>query len=168
MILFGTGLGPAPDPSTEGTAAPCPTGSTYRLTNPNLVTVWVGSQQVTPDYAGRSQYTAEDEIYFKLPPLTCRLLCSGGCCGQSLGGTPVVSNFTSVAVDPTGPTCSDADGFNVSDISAALASKGSANGGDQPAQQLPEFGALAGPVASTCNGITTRWKATSALSRQRC
>jgi hypothetical protein len=79
-------------------------------------------------YAGRSQYTAEDEVVFTVPA-------SGalGCYVQVAvqsgppGGTQVVSNFTSVAVDPTGPTCSDADGVSVGDLSAALASKGSAN-----------------------------------------
>ena len=127
IILWGTGLGPAPDPSTEGTAGPCPTGCNFLTSNPNLVTVWVGSEKVVPDSAGRSQYTAEDEIYFKLPSDV------KGCYVQVAvqmnppGGTQVVSNFTSVAVDPTGPTCSDADGINVSDLSAALASKGSAN-----------------------------------------
>jgi uncharacterized protein (TIGR03437 family) len=128
MILFGTGLGPAPDPSTEGTAAPCPAGCNFLTSNPGLVTVWVGSQKVVPDYAGRTQYTAEDEIYFKLPTSNVQ-----GCYVQVAvqvnppGGTEVVSNFTSVAVDPTGPTCSDADGVSVGDLSAALASKGSAN-----------------------------------------
>jgi uncharacterized protein (TIGR03437 family) len=128
MILFGTGLGPAPDPSTEGTAAPCPDGCNFLTSNPNLVTVWVGSQKVVPDYAGRSQYTAEDEIYFKLPASN-----ATGCYVQVAvqvnpsSGPQVVSNFSSVAVDPTGPTCSDADGINVADIAPVLASKGSAN-----------------------------------------
>jgi uncharacterized protein (TIGR03437 family) len=128
MILWGTGLGAAPDPSTEATAAPCPAGCDLR--GPNLsVTVWVGSQQATIAYAGRAPgFTAEDEIVFTLPSSNAQ-----GCYVQVAvqsgppGGTQVVSNFTSVAVDPTGPTCSDPDGVNVSDISAALASKGSAN-----------------------------------------
>jgi uncharacterized protein (TIGR03437 family) len=127
MIIWGTGLGPAPDPSTEGSAGPCPAGCDLR--GPNLsVTVWVGSQKASVAYAGRSQYTAEDEVVFTVPA-------SGalGCYVQVAvqsgppGGTQVVSNFTSVAVDPTGPTCSDADGVSVGDLSAALASKGSAN-----------------------------------------
>ena len=127
MIIWGTGLGPAPDPSTEGSAAPCPTGCDLRGSNLS-VTVWVGSQQASVAYAGRSTFTAEDEIVFTVPT-------SGavGCYVQVAvqsgppGGTQVVSNFTSVAVDPTGPTCSDADGIGVSALSAALASKGSAN-----------------------------------------
>ena len=87
----------------------------------------MGSQKADVAYAGRTTYTAEDEIVFTLPSSGVQ-----GCYVQVAvqsgppGGTQVVSNFTSVAVDPTGPTCSDADGINVADISGALASKGSA------------------------------------------
>jgi uncharacterized protein (TIGR03437 family) len=131
MILWGTGLGPAPDPSTEATAPPCLSGCDLRGSNLS-VTVWVGTQAVPAAdllYAGRAPgFTAEDEIVFNLPTSNAQ-----GCYVQVAvqsgppGGTQVVSNFTSVAVDPTGPTCSDADGVNIADIAPALTSKGSAN-----------------------------------------
>jgi hypothetical protein len=75
VTIWGTGLGPAPDISTEATAAPpltnlCPTASSCP------VTVWVGGQQATVLYAGRSGFTAEDQIDFQCrrasKAVTCR------------------------------------------------------------------------------------------------
>ncbi len=120
VTIWGTGLGPV-DPSTEGTAAPtqtnlCGSGATCP------VTVWVGGQQATVVYAGRSGYTAVDQIDFIVP--------SGaqGCYVQVAVQTgAVVGNFVSMPVDPAGGTCSDKDGINYADVAAAVAAKGKAN-----------------------------------------
>lgn len=123
--LQGTGLAPAADPSREGAAPP----KQLDVRNNNfLVDVWVGNQQATVLYAGRSSYTAEDEIAFTVP------IGVSGCYNEVavLAGPPggqVVSNFTSLAVDPAGAPCQDADGINMNDLVAAIESKGSANVG---------------------------------------
>jgi uncharacterized protein (TIGR03437 family) len=130
VILWGTGLGPAPDPSTEASAAPCP--NTCDLRGPNLsVTVWVGGQEVQPAnlyYAGRSGFTGEDEIIFYVPSgVTTGCYLSVAVQTGPPGGAQVTSNFTSIPVDANGATCQDADGVNMNDIAAAVQSKGSAN-----------------------------------------
>ncbi len=134
MILWGTGLGAAPDflRSTEATAAPCPSGCDLRGSNLS-VTVWVGTEKADVAYAGRAPgYTAEDEIVFTVPA-TSSAQDVQGCYVQVAvqsgppGGTQTVSNFTSLSVDANGNTCADADGINVSDLTGVLASKGSAN-----------------------------------------
>jgi len=128
LILWGTGLGPAPDPSTEQTAGPCPSGCDLR--GPLLsVTVWVGNQQANVAYAGRAPgYTAEDEVVFTVPSaVTAGCYVSVAVQTGPPGGTQVTSNFTSLAVDPNGAPCNDADGVNMNDIASAVQSKGSAN-----------------------------------------
>src|SRR5580658_801143 len=130
VILWGTGLGPAPDPGTEATAPPCP--NTCDLRGPNLsVTVWVGNQQVQAAnlyYAGRSGYSGEDEIIFYVPSgVTTGCYVSVAVQTGPPGGTQITSNFTTMPVDPNGATCQDADGVNMNDIAAAMQSKGSAN-----------------------------------------
>ncbi len=128
VILWGTGLGPAPDPATEQTAGPCPNGCDLR--GPNLsVTVWVGNQQASVAYAGRATgYTAEDEIVFTVPTSV-----QPGCYVSVAvqagppSGTEVISNFTSMTVDPNGAPCQDADGINMNDIASVVTSKGQAN-----------------------------------------
>jgi uncharacterized protein (TIGR03437 family) len=132
MILWGTGLGPLPDPSTEGTVPPCPSGCDLRGSNLS-VTVWVGTQQATVSYAGRApNYSGEDEIVFTVPE-TSAAQDVQGCYVQIAvqtgppGGAQVVSNFTSLSVDANGATCSDPDGVNIADISGVLSTKGSAN-----------------------------------------
>lgn len=124
VTIWGTGLGPAPDISTEQSAAPpltniCPTASSCP------VTVWVGGQQATVLYAGRGGFTAEDQIDIQVPAGV------QGCYVQvAVEINSVVGNFTSLPVDPTGPTCQDADGINYSDIASIVQSKGHANIGD--------------------------------------
>ena len=116
--LYGTGLGPS-DPSTEKTQFPTQTNI---CPGSNCPTVWVGSQQASVYYAGSAGYTAEDEIVFQVP--------SGaqGCYVQVAVQTgSVIGNFTSIAVDPNGATCQDADGINYNDIASAVSTKGSAN-----------------------------------------
>lgn len=117
VILWGTGLGPA-DPSTEQSAPPavinlCGSGKTCP------VTVWVGNQKGTVSFAGRSGYTAIDQINFTVPPGTQGCYVSVAV-ETTNGSSQVTSNFTSMAVDPNGAACQDADGINYGDISAAV------------------------------------------------
>jgi hypothetical protein len=86
------------------------------------VQVWVGSQQATVTYAGRSLDAAIDQIDFVVPTGV------QGCylpLAVKAGTAGVVSNIASMAVAPSaGAACSDADGINASDV-ATLQSKGS-------------------------------------------
>lgn len=121
VILWGTGLGPA-EVSTESSAPP----AVSDLKDTQKVKVWVGNQVATVLYAGRSGYTAEDQINFTVPSE------AKGCyvnVALQSGSTPKLSNFTSMAVDPSGTTCSDADGIDMADIAPALQSNGSAKVG---------------------------------------
>jgi uncharacterized protein (TIGR03437 family) len=122
-IIWGTGLGVAPDIATEGTAAPTPTNLCATASS-CPVTVWVAGQKANIYYAGRSGYTAEDQIVFEVPQGV------QGCYVQVAVQTgSVVGNFTSMTVDPTGPTCSDADGINYASLAAVTLSKGKASVG---------------------------------------
>lgn len=130
VTIWGTGLGALPDPSTEQTAAP-PQTNICASTSSCPVTVWIGGVQATVTYAGRSGYTAEDQIDFIVPNEPGSVQ---GCYVQvavetTQGNTSVVGNFTSLAVDPNGPTCSDADGIDYGTLSSVVNSKGSANVG---------------------------------------
>jgi uncharacterized protein (TIGR03437 family) len=127
MILWGTGLGPATNIATEATGYPaqvnlCATAATCP------VTVWVGGQQATVAYAGSSGYTAEDQIDFVVPTnVTTGCYVSVAVQSGAPGGPQAISNFTTMAVDPNGVTCRDADGVNMNDFTTALQSKGAAN-----------------------------------------
>jgi uncharacterized protein (TIGR03437 family) len=131
VILWGTGLGPAPDPATEASAPPCLSGCDLR--GPNLsVTVWVGNQQVQAAnlaYAGRAPgFTGEDEIVFNVPNnVTTGCYVSVAVQTGPPNGTPITSNFTTMAMDPNGAPCRDADGVNMNDIATTVQSTGSAN-----------------------------------------
>jgi uncharacterized protein (TIGR03437 family) len=125
VALHGTGLGPTADVPQEGIQPP---GQVDVRNSNYLVEVWVANQQATVRYAGRSSYTAEDEIDFTVP--------SGitGCYNEvavyaGSPGNQTVSNFTSLSVDPKGKPCQDADGINVNDLAVAIKGKGSANVG---------------------------------------
>jgi uncharacterized protein (TIGR03437 family) len=128
VILWGTGLGPAPDPSTEISAGPCPSGCDLR--GPNLsVTVWVGNQQANIYYAGRAPgFTGEDQIVFYVPD-NVTTGCYVGVAIQSgpPNGPQITSNFTTMAVDANAAPCRDADGVNMNDIASLVSSNGSAN-----------------------------------------
>jgi uncharacterized protein (TIGR03437 family) len=125
VTIWGTGLGPAPNLSTEGSAPPPQTNlCTSQASCP--VTVWVGGVQATVTYAGRSGYTAEDQIDFIVP----NSAVVQGCYVQVAVQTgSIIGNFTSLAVDPTGPTCQDDDGINYGDLASVVTSKGQANVG---------------------------------------
>lgn len=127
VTIWGTGLGAVPDATAEKNGVPvatnlCPTPSTCP------VTVWVGGEPAVVTYAGRSGYTAEDQIDFQVPAG------AQGCYVQvavetGSGATSVVGNFTSLPVDPGGTTCQDADGINYADLAPIVQSKGQANVG---------------------------------------
>jgi uncharacterized protein (TIGR03437 family) len=124
VTIWGTGLG-AVDATTEGSAPPvqtnlCGSGQTCP------VTVWIGpGLKAVVTYAGRSPYTAEDQIDFIVPATGVQ-----GCYVQVAVQTgSIISNFTSLSVDPTGPTCSDVDGINYGDLAPVITSKGQANVG---------------------------------------
>jgi uncharacterized protein (TIGR03437 family) len=127
ITMYGTGLGPAPNPSTEGVSPPCPSGCDFRSAS-FLVDVWVGNQQATVQYAGRSGYTGEDQINFTVP--------SGlAGCYYSVAvyaGPPnaqIVSNFTSISIASSNGPCADADGANMADLAPAITANGKANVG---------------------------------------
>jgi uncharacterized protein (TIGR03437 family) len=125
VALFGTGLGPAADAAQEDDRPPVQTD--VRSANVQ-VEVWVGNRQATVLYAGRSSYTAEDEVDFRVPNGV------SGCYNEVtlLAGPPggqTASNFTTLAVTDGGGICSDTDGINMADLAPAIASKGSANVG---------------------------------------
>jgi len=125
VALHATGLAPVANPSKEGLQAPYQVD--VRSSN-FLVDVYVGGQPATVQYAGRTSYTAEDEIVFTVPAGV-----SSGCYNEvavSAGpstGSQTISNFTSLAVDTKGAVCQDADGINYKELAAAVKSKGSAD-----------------------------------------
>src|ERR1700691_4895911 len=130
VILWGTGLGPAPDPATEASAGPCPSGCDLRGANLS-VTVWVGNQEVQQAnliYAGRAPgFTGEDELVFYIPAnVTTGCYVSVAVQTGPPGGTQITSNFTTMAVDPNAAPCRDADGVNMNDIAAQVQANGSA------------------------------------------
>ena len=122
VILWGTGLGPVPDASAEKTAPPAQTDLCPGSSCP---TVWVAGQKANIYYAGRSSYTAEDQVVFQVPA-------SGatGCYVQVAVQTGTITgNFTSMTVDSKGGVCSDADGVDYNDISSLVTKNGKANVG---------------------------------------
>ena len=131
VILWGTGLGPAPNPDTEASAGQCPSGCDLR--GPNLsVTVWVGNQQVQAAnlvYAGRApNFTGEDQIVFYIPDnVTTGCFVSVALQTGPPNGAQITSNFTTMAVDANAAPCRDANGVNMNDIAPAVQSKQSAN-----------------------------------------
>ncbi len=119
VTIWGTGLGPV-DAKGEATGPPaqinlCASASSCP------VTVWIAGQQASVVYAGRSGFTAVDQIDIILPSSV------GGCYVQvAVQYGPVISNFVSIPVDEEGAACHDADGINFNDIVPALG-RGSAN-----------------------------------------
>jgi uncharacterized protein (TIGR03437 family) len=119
VTIWGTGLGAVPDVSTEQSGPPAQTNICTSSSCP--VTVWVGGVQAQITYAGRSGYTAEDQIDFIVPTEAA----VQGCYVQVAVQTgSIVGNSTSIAVDGTGPTCQDADGINYGTLPSASANVG--------------------------------------------
>jgi len=126
LILWGTGLGPVADVADEQSKPPAQVNMTAALD----VQVWVGNLAAKVSYAGRSGYTAVDQIVFTVPTgnyegVQSALGCYVNVAVQS-GSPPVVSNFTTIAVDLNGGPCQDADGVDTNDLVTLVQSKGSA------------------------------------------
>jgi uncharacterized protein (TIGR03437 family) len=122
VILWGTGLGPVADASTEATGPPTQTD----MKDAQSVKVWVGNQAASVAYAGRAGYNAEDQINFVVPQGV------QGCyvtVAVQTGSGQVASNFTSMPVDPQGNPCKDADGIDMSDIATKVENGQSVNVG---------------------------------------
>jgi len=125
-VIFGSGLGPTPDPSTEGQSGPCPAGCDFQATT--TVQVYVGGVPATVLYAGGAPgLTAIDQINFTVPSGITGCYVPVAVVSGPKGGTLVTSNFGSMTIDPSGTSCSDADGINYADIASVVAAKGSAN-----------------------------------------
>jgi len=106
VILWGTGLGPV---SGNEAAGPLPGDMKGALG----VVVWVGTTPATVSYAGRSGCCAAiDQVVFVVPQGV-----QGCYLPVSVEAGGVVSNFTSMAVEPSaGAGCSDADGIDPADL----------------------------------------------------
>lgn len=116
VTLWGTGLGPAPgDETAVG-------GTAVDLDGNVPITVWVGSQQATVQYHGRSQYPGLDQINIYVPSGL-----SGCYVSVVVQGGTMVSNFATIPVVTSGRVCADfvgPGGLSASDIQALIA-KGS-------------------------------------------
>jgi uncharacterized protein (TIGR03437 family) len=128
ITLFGTGLAPVASPSAEGQAGP-PTYDVRTAPLNYTVQVWVGNQQVPQSniqYAGRSSYTAEDQIDFTVPAGI------DGCYNNVAvvagpTGNLVVSNFPTLSVSASGGPCKDGDGIDMSTLVAPMTANGHVN-----------------------------------------
>jgi uncharacterized protein (TIGR03437 family) len=130
VILWGTGLGPSPDVANEGMTGPCPSGCDFTKSG-YTVNVFVGGIQANVAYAGRAPgLTALDQVVFTVPSNV-----GTGCYvtvavqASAPGGAAVISNFTSMAIDSNGGTCSDADGVNMNDLEPKLSAGSNVNVG---------------------------------------
>ncbi len=115
LILWATGAGPVTFDESR------PPTSTVNLQSEAKALIYVNGTSVTPSFVGRSGCCSGlDQINFKVPPGT------SGCFISIAVQTsdPVVSNFASIAVAPSGGTCSDSNGLSNADL-AKLQSQGS-------------------------------------------
>ena len=145
VILWGTGLGPVS--GDEAAAPPTPNNMQSALN----VVVWVGTTPAQVTYAGRSGCCAAiDQIDFVVPPGV-----QGCYLPVSVEAGGVVSNFTSMAVEPSaGAGCSDADGIDSADLKT-LQTAGSVRLGlvDLTHISLTLVAGLAPVVSDTAYGI---------------
>ncbi|MFN7993335.1 MAG: hypothetical protein U0Q18_07025 [Bryobacteraceae bacterium] len=111
-ILWGTGLGPI---SGDDSVAPTPGNLT------SDVQVLVGGKSASILYAGRSpQFPGIDQINFQVPET------AAGCYVPiALKVEGVIGNYGTMAINPTGGTCSDPTTMSAADLNA-VASNGSA------------------------------------------
>jgi uncharacterized protein (TIGR03437 family) len=120
VTIWGSGLGPVPSATDEQKAAPLSTDQCPAAFP--CPTVYVGGEKATVTYAGRSGYTAVDQIDFIVPPNV------QGCnIPVAVVTGSVTSNVNGISVDPSGASCTDADGVDMSYISALVSSKGYAD-----------------------------------------
>jgi uncharacterized protein (TIGR03437 family) len=109
--IWGTGIGAV---SGDDASGPLPGDM------PNLnIQVYAGSQQARVVYRGRSGCCAGvDQIRIAVPAVT-------GCyVPVSVVIDGIVSNFTTISGATTGTICSDANGYSVADLQAAIANGG--------------------------------------------
>lgn len=105
VILWGTGLGPVTGNEAGG---PLPGNLPY------LDSLYVGGQQVTPRYAGRSGCCAGvDQVVFDIPAGV------SGCYVPVAAVTNgVLSNFGTISVSASGGNCDDPLSFRAADLAA--------------------------------------------------
>jgi uncharacterized protein (TIGR03437 family) len=135
---WGTGIGAA-------AAANDANGGVFAV-NPSGLTLWVGGQQVTPSYTGRSTAAAEDQINFTIPSGV-----TGCAVPLVLQVGNIVSNTVTIPIAPSGSVCNDQNGFSSTDLQT-LATNGSLHYGTIFLSRLSSsFALLAGlaPVTST-------------------
>ena len=93
--IWGTGIGASP--GDDGSSPP------QQIDMPNLpLSVYVGAEQATVTYRGRSGFTGEDQINFVVPPGVT------GCYAPvavEIGN--IVSNFVTMPIAPAGQSCPD-------------------------------------------------------------
>jgi len=156
LTLYGTGLSPLrpTDVSTEGQAAP-PIYDVRQAPLNYTVQVWVGNQEIPQSniqYAGRSGYTAEDQIDFTIPATGVSGCYNNVAVYAGPPGNLVVSNFPTVSVSANGGPCADADGIDFSALQAPLTANGTVN--------LAGFSLLSNYLILTLGGsggITESW-----------
>ena len=115
LILWATGAGPVTFDESR------PPTTTVNLQSVAKAQIYVNGTMVTPSFVGRSGCCSGlDQINFQVPQGV------SGCYISIAVQTsdPVVSNFASIAVAPTGGTCSDSNGLSSTDL-AKLKSQGS-------------------------------------------
>lgn len=119
VTIWGTGLGPVPSAAAEQSTAPTPTNLCPGTSCP---TVWVGNQPAQVTYAGRSGFTALDQIDFVVPQNV-----QGCYVPVAIVTGLITSNITTMSVEPNGAPCTDTDGVSMDYLSALLSASGSAN-----------------------------------------
>jgi uncharacterized protein (TIGR03437 family) len=141
--LNGAGTGPAQMVDANGNAitltAPAQPGGVVTLTGTGIgassgndlapakqdmssaVTLYVGTEQASVQYAGRSgNAPGQDQITFTVPPDAIN-----GCyVPVSVVVNNVTSNFASLAVAPQGSACSDGNGFSAAQVQQIQAAGG--------------------------------------------
>jgi uncharacterized protein (TIGR03437 family) len=127
ITTYGTGLGAPVDVKDEQNAPPVFPDDFTKPPHNLSVQVWVGSQPATVTYAGRSQFSGEDQINFVVPPGVEGCYVPVAIYAGPQGSKQTVSNFTTLSVNAQGAPCFDANAINAADLAPALQTKGSAN-----------------------------------------
>ena len=96
---WGTGLG-----AVSGDEAAGPLSVPV---NPLNLTLWVGGQQVAPQYTGRANSAGEDLVNFQIPSGV-----TGCAVPVILQVGEIVSNTATIPIAESGKVCSDANGFS--------------------------------------------------------
>jgi uncharacterized protein (TIGR03437 family) len=145
IVLWGTGLGPV-DPVTEGTQPP-----KASQVEP-LPKVLIGGKQAKVQYAGRSGFTAEDQINVEVPAGL------GGCyVPVMVQVNDTVSNTVTIPVSANGGACSDPLSFTAEQLVAAQKA-GSFRAGSIGLTRILEKATVLGiPIDGTIDGGTAKF-----------